>query len=164
MFSCKKLFKLQIRPPSLILLITASQDRWIFHSQSWEVKNSIIIIIYFKFYMTMCYSSRSQWPRGLRRRSTAAWQMRLWVRIVAGAWMSVCCECCVLWVLRVVSVVCCECCVLSGRDLCDGLITRPERSYRLWCVVLCDLDTSWMIRPRPTGWQSRQVKNRAWRI
>ena len=27
--------------------------------------------------------------------------------------------------------VCCECCVLSGRGLCDGLITRPEESYRL---------------------------------
>jgi len=24
--------------------------------------------------------------------------------------------------------------VLSGRGLCDGLITRPEESYRLWCV------------------------------
>jgi len=45
MFNCKKLFKLQIRPPSLILLITASQDRGIFPSQSWEVRNSIIIII-----------------------------------------------------------------------------------------------------------------------
>ena len=28
-----------------------------------------------------------------------------------------------------------ECCVLLGRGLCDGLITRPEESYRLWCVV-----------------------------
>jgi hypothetical protein len=27
-----------------------------------------------------------------------------------------------------------ECCVLSGRGLCDGLITRPEESYRVWCV------------------------------
>ena len=45
MFSCKKLFKLQIRPPSLILLITTSQDRWIFPSQNWDVRNSIIIII-----------------------------------------------------------------------------------------------------------------------
>ena len=36
--------------------------------------------------------------------------------------------------------VCCECCVLSGRGLCDELITRPEESYRLWCVVVCDLD------------------------
>jgi hypothetical protein len=29
--------------------------------------------------------------------------------------------------------VCCECCVLSGKGLCDGLITRPEKSCRL-CV------------------------------
>jgi len=31
---------------------------------------------------------------------------------------------------------------LSGRGLCDGLITRPEESYRLCCVVVCDLETS----------------------
>jgi len=36
--------------------------------------------------------------------------------------------------------VCCECCVLSGRDLYDELITRPEKSYRLWCVIVCDLE------------------------
>jgi len=35
----------------------------------------------------------------------------------------------------------CECCVLSGKGLCDELITRPEESYRLWCVVVCDLET-----------------------
>jgi hypothetical protein len=35
--------------------------------------------------------------------------------------------------------VCCECCVLSGRGLCDGLITHPEESYQLWCVV-CGLE------------------------
>jgi hypothetical protein len=34
----------------------------------------------------------------------------------------------------------CECCVLSGRGLCDGLITRPEESYRLCRVVVCDLE------------------------
>jgi hypothetical protein len=38
--------------------------------------------------------------------------------------------------------VCCECCVLSGRGLCEGLITRPDESYRLWHVVVCDLETS----------------------
>jgi len=32
--------------------------------------------------------------------------------------------------------------VFSGRGLCDGLITRPEESYRLWRVVVCDLETS----------------------
>jgi len=31
---------------------------------------------------------------------------------------------------------------LSGRGLCDELITRPEESYRMWCVVVCDLETS----------------------
>jgi hypothetical protein len=36
--------------------------------------------------------------------------------------------------------VCCECCVLSGRCLCDGLITRPEEFYRPWYVVVCDLE------------------------
>ena len=38
----------------------------------------------------------------------------------------------------------CECRVLSGRGLCDELITRPEESYRLCCVVVCDLETSRM--------------------
>ena len=32
--------------------------------------------------------------------------------------------------------------MLSGRGLCDELITRPEESYRLWRVVVCDLETS----------------------
>ena len=32
--------------------------------------------------------------------------------------------------------------MLSGRGLCDELITRPEESYRLCCLVVCDLETS----------------------
>jgi len=67
---------------------------------------------------------RSQWPRGLRRRSAAARLLRSWFRIPPRAWM----------------LVCCECCVLSGRGLCDELITGPEEFYRLWCVVVCDLE------------------------
>jgi len=31
---------------------------------------------------------------------------------------------------------------LSGRGLCDELLTRPEESYRPWCVVVCDLEAS----------------------
>jgi len=38
--------------------------------------------------------------------------------------------------------LCWECCVLSGRGLCDELITHPEESYRLWCIAVCDLETS----------------------
>ena len=37
--------------------------------------------------------------------------------------------------------VCRECCVLSGRGLCDELITLPEGFYELWCAVVCDLET-----------------------
>jgi hypothetical protein len=36
----------------------------------------------------------------------------------------------------------CLLCVLSGRSLCDELITHPEESYRLWHVVVCDQETS----------------------
>ena len=42
------------------------------------------------FYSTR--NSRSQWPRGLRRRSTAARLLRSWVRILPRAWMFVCCQ------------------------------------------------------------------------
>ena len=38
----------------------------------------------------------------------------------------------------------CECCVRC--QVCDGLITRPEESYRLCCVLVCDLGTSRMRR------------------
>jgi len=44
-------------------------------------------------------------------------------------------------IVPILGNICCECCVLSGRGLCDELITRPEDSYRVWCVV-CDLETS----------------------
>jgi len=85
---------------------------------------------------------RSQWPRGLRHRSAAAGLLGLWVRIPPGAWMS----------------VCCECCVLSSRSLCDALITRPEESYWLWCVAVCDLETSRMRRPWPALGRSATKK------
>ena len=48
--------------------------------------------------------------------------------------------------LSVVRVVC-----LSGRGLCDGLITHPEESCQLCCVIVCDLKTSRMRRLKPTS-------------
>jgi hypothetical protein len=45
--------------------------------------------------------------------------------------------------------VCCECCVLSGRGLCDSLITRPEESYRIWCIVVYDHETFKTRRLKP---------------
>jgi hypothetical protein len=72
---------------------------------------------------------------GLRRWSSAARLLELWVRIPPGAWMS----------------LCCDCCVLSDRHLCVGLITCPEESYRQCGVSECDHESSIMRRPWPPG-------------
>ena len=87
----------------------------------------LLNFVYFSF------KSRSQWPCGLRRRSAAARILRMCVRIPWEAW----------------KFACCECCVLSDRGLCVELITRPEESYRLWCFIVCDLETSRIMRPWP---------------
>ena len=68
--------------------------------------------------------SASERPQAIRL-------LRSWVRIPSGAWI----------------FVCCECRVLSGRGLCDKLIARAEESYRPWCVVVCDLETSRICAP-----------------
>ena len=39
---------------------------------------------------------------------------------------------------------------MSRRGLCVGLITCPEESYRVCCVVASDIETSLMRRPWPT--------------
>jgi len=49
--------------------------------------------------------------------------------------------------------------VLSGRGLCDELITRPEESYRLWCVVVCYLETSRICAPYIYGISSLSVNS-----
>jgi len=83
----------------------------------------------------MTSECRSQWSRVVRSRSAVTRPLRFWVRIPPGAWIS----------------VCCDCCVLSGRGLCDGQITRPEESYWPWCVAVCDLEASCMRGPWPVG-------------
>jgi len=40
--------------------------------------------------------------------------------------------------------------VLSGRGLCDGLITPPGESYRMWRIVVCDQETSKTRRLKPS--------------
>jgi hypothetical protein len=69
---------------------------------------------------------RSQWPRGLRRRSTASPAAIVGLN-PTGEWM----------------FVCFMCCVLSGKGLCDELITGPEEFYRLWRVIVCDQENSY---------------------
>jgi hypothetical protein len=72
--------------------------------------------------------SRSRWPRGLKRRSADVWLLGLQVGIPVEDM-----EVCLLCVYVVLSCV--------GRGLCDGLITRPEESYRV-CQSVCDQEAS----------------------
>jgi hypothetical protein len=69
----------------------------------------------FILFIPPAHGCQSRCPRVLRRGSAAACLLGLRVRIPPVAWMP----------------VCCECCVLSGRGVCEGLITSPEESYRL---------------------------------
>ena len=78
-----------------------------FYFKAYYVFISVYCAIFKRFKIII---GRSQSPHGLRRRSAAACLLRLWVRIPPGAWM----------------FVYFVCCVLSGRGLCDELITRPE--------------------------------------
>ena len=97
--------------------------------------NNIHIVFLQLIPLNTLNKSRSKWPCVLRSSSATDRLLRLWVRIPPGAWMS----------------VLCDCCVLSGRGLSNELISPPEDSYRLWCVVECDLETSWIRRPGPIG-------------
>jgi len=93
-----------------------------------------IFIVWAPLSYTRGYSNRSRlstrrshWPRGQRRESAAVCLLGLWVRIPSDAWIC----------------VSCEYCVLSARGLFVGLITRPEESYRMWCVWVW----SWSLWP-----------------
>lgn len=77
--------------------------------------------------------SRFQWSCHPRRQSVAARLLALRVCIPLGAW----------------TFVSCMRCLLSVNDLCDGTIARPEKSDRLWCVIVCDLGPSRMRWPWP---------------
>jgi len=48
--------------------------------------------------------------------------------------------------------VCCQV------EVCDKLISRPEESYRLCCVIVCDLETSRMGAPYIYDISSLRVK------
>jgi len=115
---------------NIITIITVCHIFWIT-----SYLNECVYVPFLKIICHTWHESRFQWPRDLKLCSAAARLLRLWVRIPPGSWMDVCCE-------RF---------VLSGKCLCDGMITRPVESYRLWCVVVCDLNTSWMRRPWPAG-------------
>ena len=71
---------------------------------------------------------------GVQSEYSSIFVVMLWWTLLCGIG---CCNWPKSW-----TFVCCDCCVLSGRGLCDELITCPEESYRLWRVVVCGLETS----------------------
>jgi len=77
--------------------------------------------LYTQFKLYIKYCCRSEWPRGLRRGCGTACLLAGIVNLNPARDMT----------------LSCEHCVLSGRGLCDELISRPEESYRLWCVCVC---------------------------
>jgi hypothetical protein len=79
----------------------------------------------------------SQWPRRLKAWVCGRLLAGIADRIPPAAWMSV------YW----------KCCVLSGSGLCVGLITRPDESYRLWC-----LQWVWSRSPVTTGLHPESVR------
>jgi hypothetical protein len=58
----------------------------------------------------------------------------------------------------------CKCFVLSGRGICDELITRPEESYRLWCVIVCGLENLKNEEAMPRVESQRHRKNKIYFI
>ena len=108
----------------------------------WEANTTHIILHQCLTQEHFLAFGQSHWPRSLRRWSAAAGLLGLWVRIPP-------------WTRK---FFCCVFCVLSGNGLWDGPITRTEEPYRLRCVVVCDLETSWIRRLWPT--EGCRVKNK----
>ena len=121
-----------------------------------QIINQVCNQVYHLIDASTMVLGQSQWPRGLTRRTAAARLLRF-----VGSNSTRDMDVCLL------------CCVLSGRGLCDELITRPEESYRLWCVIVCCnqvyhlIDTSPMVLGRdqwPRGLTRRSAAARLLRL
>jgi hypothetical protein len=113
-----------LSPSCYFIFINKSFNQKFSNSRSYVITHS-------SWYYTDLWDD--QWPCALRLGSGAARLLGLRVRIPQGSEM----------------FVSCKCCALSGRGLFTGPITSPEESYREWCVVVRDLETSRMRRPWP---------------
>ena len=106
-----------------MICVSSNNDRHpVYKTDNLFLEHTYIYIYMYIYICTYIYVPKIS----AGERPAAAHLLRSWVRIPPGAWIS----------------VCCVCRALSGRGLCDELITRPEESYRLCCVVVSDLETS----------------------
>jgi hypothetical protein len=101
---------------------------------------------YEPYFREKCVNCRSQWPRDLRRRSTAARLLRLWVRISPGHGC-----------LSVVSVVCVQ---VEVSATSWWLVQRsPTECGASLCVIL---KLCVWGGPGPLGGLSRQKQTNVW--
>ena len=101
--------------PSQLLIIFLSSYLRIFNVNfTWFIR-----------YYLCIPTDQTRYTRGLRRGYMTTQLLELRFRIPPWAWMC----------------ISCECCVLSGRNLRDGPITRPEENYGV-----CDV-AEWDRRP-----------------
>ena len=101
----------------------------------------VMMANYWKMQDHSVESSYEIWKVAARPKSAAVSLLRLRVCITPAAWMS----------------LSCECCVLSGRDLCDGPIPRPEKSYRV-CLSLSAMRSN--SKTLHLQWVGRRVQNK----
>jgi hypothetical protein len=99
-----------------------------------------------KYHTTQTPCSRLQVQCILRRGSEDARGSGLWVRKPPGT---------KLFVFS-------ECCVLSGRSFYSELNSRPD-TYGLWCVVVCDLESTTTRRQLPVFGRTDTSKKAAYK-
>ena len=87
-----------------------------FSPQKWKMIKVANVNAIFLSFITVI--GGSWWLPSLRCGPMAICLLILWVWIPLGSWV----------------FVSCECCLLSGRGLCDRLITHPEESCQMWHV------------------------------
>jgi hypothetical protein len=76
--------------PLCVDTVTWGTVTWVYDRVYHNIVSLFVVCVYNVYQATCC---RSQWPLGLKCRSTAARLLRSWVRIPPGAWMFVvCCQ------------------------------------------------------------------------
>ena len=103
-----------------MILCGFSRDLQEMSPQYFKFEHDSFLVRFFQFIVQYVFSPIPVGPSGLK-----AWVSSRSSAVIAGLNPAGGMDVCLLW-------------VLSGRGLCDGLITRPEEFYRLWCVIVCD--------------------------
>ena len=117
--------------PNWTVLVTywSEKNNVLSLSETW--KRTCTILLLRSVYVLVVYFM-ALWRQTLLIATAKRSKLRVWIQPRAR--------------MSVLIVVC-----LSGRGLCDGPIPRPEESYWVLCVTVCDPETSRMRWPLPAS-------------